>query len=506
MWTKLGWTSNTYARWILASYAVFFIVGSISRVAILPLWSDEGLTHYVSSLPSIRNIWDALAAGADGHPPLNYLLERGITSIFGENFITFRIPAIIGYLIFAWCLYVFVSRRTTPLYGVIAALFLSLTHALTYAWEARPYGPALGCLGIMLVCWQAAADGRRRWMALPGLALAYAAAISLHYYSIFLAIPFGVGEAVRLIQRRKPDYGMWTAAVLGASTFLVLLPLIRTQMAGSGTFGARPTAQRILEFYDWLLGPALVALIFVLLTVTAYAVVRTWLSAKIESDAGAQVSIPLPEIGLAISLALYPFIIAVIAITVTHAYNSRYGLPAVAGISALLAYGTADFGRKLSPTRAFLVLAPALAWFALYQLYAVKNAIGTTPETSVALELPPNDLPLVVGSHDFVELLVARPDLKSRLYFLADRTSAVRFLGYDTDDRFLSALSPFAHLPVAEYDDFVKAHKSFLLLDRADWVLPKVLEQGYRAVVVDELKFRLAGLERSALLFQVSRP
>ena len=124
---------------LLIVFCIVFLFGTISRAAKQFLINDEIFTHYVMSLGSLREIWVALSARADGNPPLSYLIEAATTSALSDNLITFRLPSILGFLAFSLCLYVFVSRRTTRLQGLLAAIIPSISEAYFVAYEARPY-------------------------------------------------------------------------------------------------------------------------------------------------------------------------------------------------------------------------------------------------------------------------------------------------------------------------------------------------------------------------------
>src|SRR6185295_14459378 len=99
-----------------------------------------------------------------------------------------------------------VSRRTSTLYGLLAAALTFATGALRYATEARPYGLVVGFCALALVCWQAAADDHCRKLSLTGVAVAVAAAISSSYYAVLILAPLGAGELVRSLTRRKIDW------------------------------------------------------------------------------------------------------------------------------------------------------------------------------------------------------------------------------------------------------------------------------------------------------------
>src|SRR5262245_6652550 len=147
--------------WLLsAASALYLIVVGLSA-AQKQLENDELFTLYISRLPSMGEVWSALLTGAEQLPPFFYVLTRASLSLFGESQLTLRLPAVVGVWVMGLCLYRFVSKRSTALYGLIAMLFALTTNACYYAFEARPYGLILGFSGIALLCWQSFLEERR---------------------------------------------------------------------------------------------------------------------------------------------------------------------------------------------------------------------------------------------------------------------------------------------------------------------------------------------------------
>ena len=137
-----------------------------------------------------------------------------------------RSPAIVGYLTMMVCVYFIVRRYGGPLYAAIGSLSGFLTYAPFYATDARPHVLLLGLSSIALVCWQQASR-HFRWLAIPGLFLSLAMAVSLHYYAVLTFAAIGFGELVRARRRRRMDWPVWVALILATTPLLFFLPLIR---------------------------------------------------------------------------------------------------------------------------------------------------------------------------------------------------------------------------------------------------------------------------------------
>ena len=68
-------------------------------------WFDELFTVYLSRLPDLASIWNAMSQGADSNPPLLYELTRLSEFVLGgEGPVAARLPAIVGFGVFCLCL------------------------------------------------------------------------------------------------------------------------------------------------------------------------------------------------------------------------------------------------------------------------------------------------------------------------------------------------------------------------------------------------------------------
>ena len=234
------------------------------------MWNDELFTFHIARLANVSELWSALMTGADQIPPVFYLITRASFFLFGINHLSIRLPEVVGFWIMSLCLYQFVSRRSSALYGFVAMLFPLVITAYDFAYEARPYGLVLGFCGLALLCWQSAAEGRYRKVSLIGLAVSCAAAVSTHYYGVLIFFPLALGEIVRSISRRRFDVPVWVALGLALIPLLLFIPLIEQAGTYAANFWARPHWGSIPEFYYFLLIPALSPLVAVLILAAGF--------------------------------------------------------------------------------------------------------------------------------------------------------------------------------------------------------------------------------------------
>ncbi|MEO6543196.1 MAG: glycosyltransferase family 39 protein, partial [Nitrospiraceae bacterium] len=220
-----------------------------------PMWNDELFTYFIAQAPALSGIWSALLTGADQNPFPFYVLTRWSLGLFGVNEWALRLPEMIGVWVAGLCLFHITARQTDGLYGFVAMVFLFLTGANFYSYEARPYGLVLGFSALAWVFWQQATSGRSRKISVLGLAASLAAAVCCHYYAVFVFIPFGVGEFVRSVVRQRVDWPIWLAMTGALFPLLFLSPLIQQARTYSQGFWARPSLQSIPDAYSALLMP-----------------------------------------------------------------------------------------------------------------------------------------------------------------------------------------------------------------------------------------------------------
>jgi Dolichyl-phosphate-mannose-protein mannosyltransferase len=367
------------------------------------MWNDELFTFYISRLPSVSDIWSVLSTGADQSPLFFHMITRASSFLFGVNHLSIRLPEALGFLVMSLCLFQFVSKRSAAVYGFVAMLFPLVTKAHSYAYEARPYGLLLGFCGLSLVCWQSASEGRYRTLSLIGLAVSFAAAVSSHYYAILLFFPLALGELARSLSRRRLDLPIWIAFGAPIIPLLLSLPLIEAGRTYADDFWAKPNWGSISKFYDFLLRPALLAMVAMLISSVLYS-----MTPPIRLNGRNEESPPFHEIVAAFGCVAMPVVGVILGIFITGAFAPRYALPSVMGFSILFAFAA----YRLFDGRALLAVALALFLCGGFIMRMVRNLEETTEASLNHVEIyrflrseRESRLPIVVANaHPFMEL------------------------------------------------------------------------------------------------------
>jgi hypothetical protein len=498
-----AWVTR-HEAWLAGAFILSVIVRLLPEAG-RPFWFDELFTFYIARLDSLSEI--LRAAPADGNPPLYYLLAHFCQRLFGQNEFATRLPSLLAFMVALVGVHVFVGQRCPPIAAMFAVFALGTASIRNYAVEGRPYALLLAFTVVALVSWQAAAErtGNRGWP-LAGMVLGIAGAIASHHYGVIhVGIPLALGEAVRLFERRRPDFPLYAAGALGAATLALTLPLmfqtnqvLLNQVRDSPVFYGKPTVAS-LNSYVAMVHPWLVGLFAALLLLTWRFFPRT-----APQTAGPQQrrAVPAHEIAAVLGLALLvPCMMAITSIA-TGYFLPRYAIGASAGIAVLLGLSAGD-----ARTASRGGTAAALACMILFSLLSGANDarkwIGprhvaeTRARAPSVLQSAPAGRPIVVGSPlvYFTLWWESAPTIRERLHYLSDLSFAVKQAD-PLPELSLIANRPFVPSKVEEYDAFVSAHDEFLLYCRVDgsdncndgmtWVKDRLLADGYSLIEMNK--------------------
>jgi hypothetical protein len=459
---------------VVSCYSALFLTICAFLAATRPMWYDEMATYYPAKLPTVGALVDFFWKGLDMHTPLASLAVRGSIALFGDNPVAARLPMMLGFLVFSISIFVFVAQRCPAVYALAAMILPTVTLMFYYATEMRCYGLELGMVGVALVCWQAAADGRRRRAALVGLFVSLVGAVCCHYYAIFVWIPLGLAELTRTWIRKRIDWPIWSVLLASPLVLLVFLTPIRLARSAyaAGMF-SKPHLSDIPRSYQSLLSISDLPLLGV-------AILCLVLAPRLSRAVPGWTRPPLPDWVLAAGLSLLP-VFVVPGSYLTGAFFDRYVLSYVAGVAILLVFALSHAARGDRFVAAVLALG-LLGWFVFKNVPQIRaqasengglsTPVGQSFRTAPWVhELEGSQLPIAAsGALFFMQLQYYAPEaVRPRVNYLADEKMELRYEGATSTDTTLPRFRTVLPLQVVDYREFISRTPHFLLCLDTGW-------------------------------------
>ncbi len=472
---------------LLGVLGIYFVLAE--RVAMVrPLWHDEVYTVAFCRLPTMGDVWRALASGVDQTAPLGYVFIRLAHALAPDSVWALRLPSIIGFALLPLVLFLMLRRRVPPFYALAGALVPFATQALHFSWEARSYAVALGFEGLALLAWELAGDPgpRRRW-AVAGLALASAAAVSCHYAAVLIVFPLALGELVRSLERGRFVPALWAALAAPVVPLAFFFPLMRGARTYS-VFWAQPSLRTLPDAYSYLVGMA--SPLFIGLGILWLGWLVLGRSPRLELR-GLR-----PGLAVAAGFLMLPAV-GVAGSFLSGGFTPRYVIWAVPGLALTLAYVTAAtagssvvLGRVLAVS---LVVAALAILITGWRKWATNDEI--TAQLARAERISAAGLPVVFASPlPYVPFAwYARNLVAQRVSYLVSPKGALRYIGTDTTERSLEWLAPRMGFSVAAAGPFLQANRRFYLISGGDldWLMPALLANGATVVVKEPPLFEV---------------
>jgi hypothetical protein len=471
---------------LLLAYAA---VSGVRRAALKTFWFDEVITVGLARLPTLGSIRDALAHGADSHPPSFHILEGVAGRLPVNEQIAYRLPSILAFCSVVLCVFLFIKRgRGSACALICAAIPLSSVLFSQYAVEARGYCVMVGFVALAMVCYQ---RDKAAWWFLMGLSLA--AAEASHYYAVFAIGPFGLAESVLLMKEHRLRFGVWLALLFGTWPLVAFWPLLEGYKRHYGAhFSGHLSLDEAVRAYGWLfnlypthgIGLAATALAAVLI----YGLLRRrgLMAASLEE-------IPIQEQALALGFLVVPLVMYVAMRLVHGGLYPRYLLLTVLGFPLAASYILPVLDRRLVALFSimlFVSLGAQEAVFWRWHLHSLgKSASPTEAVERLVRAAGYDDLPVVDSDAlDYLPLAYyASPELNRRVVILTDAPAAIVYAGSDTADKCLLALRPYLTLQVYDFAAFAGTREEFLLYSDGrqwDWWPTRLLHDGYALDVV----------------------
>jgi hypothetical protein len=491
--TRLGSAFQILAESRLVVWAVFTVVYVIPTVYLARLklfWDDEFFTLYISRTSSWHDLLQALATGADQHPPSFYYLTHLLTIVFGSNHVTWRLPAILGFWLLCICLYEIVRDLTTPEWAAVAIFFPLSTGFYYYASEARGYGMVCGFAALAMLSWLRSTAYRKRMVYIPLLAVALAAAVASHYYAILIVIPLALGELVRTRYIGRIDWAIWIAFTAACVPILAFLGTIRSARGYSGHFWAIPVWSDAISFYPNEFGLGACALLGTLAIALSFRMIRRSRTEEPSAALRGRAWNAWQAVAVC-TLAALPLPTILLAKFVTHGFTSRYCISAMVGVIVLLFYfvSRSALGRSAAAIGIIACVFVFVLQARQSKLRFEEVRTEMNKDITVLSSLP--DAPIAVMEVSVIHRLsyYAPRRLASRLVYVADPSSSISYLGQDTVDRGLLDLRFWFPINIVRADSFLTDNAQFyvygatntwswLTFDLSKWGETKLLARG----------------------------
>jgi hypothetical protein len=470
--------SGRLAIWGMWTLIAYTVIRNILAASSRPFWFDELCTVAVAGQSTLRDVSHAAIASADSHPLGFYVTEWVFRRLFSNQEIAYRLPSIIAFACVLWCIFVFIRKRNSAACAFVCASCLLLTPLLRpYAIEARGYSLISACLAFALVCYQHAP--KLRWMVLMGLA--FFAAESWHFLSIYGFVPFAGAELAMFARSRKIRWPVWLALLAGFfPLFASARVLVNIKRFYGSNISDKPSLFATANAYSLMLKsfpPIAIAVVVTLSMVTLWTIAN-----PTPGVSAAERNTDAVEHWLCFGFLMLPIVAFGAALVFHGAFEERYALPMVLGLPLSAAY----IWRLVSRRGAVLVVTFIFIAVALQEASVWQSGIGTLIPPSASVErlvasAGHADLPVVISDgHDY--LAVAHYARDPRRYLdVVDAQQVVTYIGTDAIDRQMPALKCCLPVQVYQFNEFASGHSRFLLYSGGgdwDWWATRLTRDG----------------------------
>lgn len=457
-------TAASETRFSRALLALLLILTAASALAwghYRPLDQDEWFVFQTDTVSSISKLIEVQRHYPISLDPLFYhLLGHASTSLFGATAFAIRLPSLLGFLLMQVCLYAIAKRIAGNFAGFIAAAVLALTATLFYAQQARPYGVLLGLGALLLLAYQHCTRDTERTAWLIALAVTLALALNTHYFAILLLLPLYAAELVRIVQRRRIDWPMIFAIGIGSAGVLLTLPFqksageFRKHYYNVGKVGLHAITQSyralLLNYTQYSLRTQ--HILMALLVVAALIFIAALLVRFRANDP----TVPLAEKAFLLVLAILPFFGFLLARFVTHSIEVRYILPAILGLSVLIAITVTPLERNALRARALVgVLLVLLVGLGFSRVANARLQRPSLRMLTIA-HMPTQPGPIYIqnmGNFDELGNAVADPAVRSRFALVYSAPLEIALAHHDTQSLTAEHMRHFTGYRIDSYED-----------------------------------------------------
>jgi hypothetical protein len=454
------------------------------------LWFDELITYFVAKAPTWSRMFE-LARRFDLNPlPMDYVLTRISVNLFGDGAMAVRGPSILAFYIASVTLYFFVRRKAGDGFAAFGVLMFWYSPVFYYATEARPYAFLCMFFGLLLLFWDIASAEQRPAAAVWGVALANLGLMTVHAFAPLSLLPFFVAEALRYRSRRKPDYFLWAALALPALLVVAYLPSARSHTSALFPMKFQAGIRKIPIFFLHVfldMGSGMFAALFA--AIVAPMAVRRLRSGNAEDPPQRHWTTDAAMIAV---LIFNPVLLNLVLVPLRGPFFDRYCITTMMAMYIALVICVA---RRLH----FNQLAGVCATAALACVLVTEQVImpwmhkAGDRNGEILAGVEPQ-LPLVAASGlTFLEMdHYEGTGLRSRLYYLKDRSAALEYSHATLFEDFLPLDQLAKYFPIGgnvqPYSSFTQRYRKFLVLGTVDypedWLLRKLAADGATLVPI----------------------
>ncbi|MEZ2347461.1 glycosyltransferase family 39 protein [Terriglobus sp. RCC_193] len=454
---------------------------------------DEWFVFQTDTVSSISKLIEVQLHYPISLDPLFYhLLGHASTSLFGATAFAIRLPSLLGFLLMQVCLYNVAKRIAGNFAGFVAAAVPALTATLFYAQQARPYGVLLGLGALLLLAYQHGTRDTQRTGWLISLAVTLALALNTHYFAILLLLPLYTAELVRIVQRRRIDWPMIFAIALGSAGALLTLPFqkgageFRKHYYNVGRVGLHAITQSyralFLNYTQYSLRTQQILIVLLVLAALIFAGALFARFRKNDPD------VPLAEKVFLLVLAILPFFGFLLARFVTHSIEVRYILPAILGLSVLIAVAVAPLERSPFRARALVGVVLVLLVGLGFSRAANANLQRPSPRMLTVSHVPALPDPIYIqnmGNFNELGNVVSDPAVRSRIALVYSAPLEIALAHHDTQSLTAEHMRHFTGYRIDRYEDLRNQPGPHLMIlyrvDGWNW-LQNALQQDHATI------------------------
>ena len=422
---------------LLASAVILLTtLGSLILSHVRMMWADEFLSYWGDKLPTAGDVIRVqMQYPISLDPPLYHLLSHWSMQVFGANAIGMRVPALLGVVLSQVALFFLVRRLAGGRAGVLAAALPVVFGPFWYSAEGRPYGWLLGMYAVAMLCWVLATTARRdgaerRTLPLVGLALAIAGAITCHYFGVLILLPLAAGEIVRMLDRKRIDWPVVAAILIGAASLALILPFQHALVAFRlHYYNRHVTGEAITLGFTNAISQSHLLTHALLLAITVAGVLRFRKRGAAESRG---------LWAMLLVLALMPVWCFLFERFVTHSMEGRYAIPASLAFVVVLALVLQPLVQNSSRTFVLTLGLVVLVGLASIGVKVRRERLFRRDFMS-DVALPPDAN--LAGSHfiyvnsfgNFLQDQYYAPaEINARLAYVYDAEEEIKYKGRDT--------------------------------------------------------------------------